>query len=411
MKIISIVAFLSFLSMSFNYEIAEEESVFEKMVCPAFLVFENVAYLADMTFELPCNCKPEEVNSVVWYFQKDLGHNETRVLTDFNGTKIIDSSDIKTGSDIMNRFAIRMFSLIIFQSQVEDSGHYICGSAKGDFFYGYDIDVQPSEGAHLAFIDIDQKPLSDMETATYKIFSSFWAWGKCDRCDIRGEQTRIGLCYFKSQYLFTRYRTPMPHVVSCGSAAIPRRFRGILNVRKTEVVVRSCYEPCPKTPSPLEGKHSIFEVVSALEEKQLNLAVPIQYYSHPLGYPLTLMCPGTRPEHSVAWDKSTFQLYRSQYMAGVNKSMRVFIDHGNHLRFKYIEHDDKGIYYCWQQGKKVAGFRLSISYRSKRARKFSDPETQFAFKTVLTSYIFITAIFIVLHLLKCVRYFFKIPHN
>lgn len=45
-----------------SYEEPEEEvDVFERKACPAFLTFINVAYLAGVTVELPCHCKPKQV--------------------------------------------------------------------------------------------------------------------------------------------------------------------------------------------------------------------------------------------------------------------------------------------------------------------------------------------------------------
>ncbi|XP_008927581.2 Ig-like V-type domain-containing protein FAM187A [Manacus vitellinus] len=115
------------------FAIEKKGDVFKKMACLAFLTFENVAYLADMTFKLPCKCKPKEVSSVIWYFQKNLHGHETTVLMDFNGTMVLDSSHVRAGSDLLKRFSIRMFSLIMFRAQVRDSGHYPCGSKEGRF--------------------------------------------------------------------------------------------------------------------------------------------------------------------------------------------------------------------------------------------------------------------------------------
>ncbi len=118
------------------------KDIFASRACPAFLVFDSAAFLADMTIDLPCHCKPEETHSVVWYYQKQVGSMNTKVLTDFEGTTVVESSKVGRGSDLRSRFSIRLFSLLIFRVQKADSGHYICGTASGEFFYGYDVDIQ-----------------------------------------------------------------------------------------------------------------------------------------------------------------------------------------------------------------------------------------------------------------------------
>lgn len=390
----------------FGFAIIEKEDVFKKNACPAFLMFENAAYLADMSFELSCHCKPEDINSVVWYFQKSMGSQQTRVLTDFDGNLIVDSSHIKAGSDMLRRFSIRMFSLIVFRVQVEDSGHYICGTKKGDFFYGYDVDVQPSKGITVAFIDKDQHPQEDLEKKRFMIFTTFWDWTKCNRCDVRGEQRRIGLCYINSTYLFRRYHTTPADVASCGSSSVPKQFRKHVQNRKPEVVIRSCMILCKAKVA--EGREtSLSNIISKLEEKPWLSNIPVQFHRQTLGRGLIISCPGARPEHSVAWDKDSTRLYLSSFLTGVNKTMRVFIDHGNHLHIRFAQKDDRGTYYCWREGQVVAGFRLSIIYESRHRRTLDDPETQYAIKVILTSYVLITIVFAAIHFVRCCLYVFK----
>lgn len=389
------------------FAIVEKEDVFKKTPCPAFLMFENAAYLADMSFELPCNCKPEEATSVVWYWQKNMGSRQTRVLTDFDGTLIVDSSSIKVGSDMFRRFSIRMFSLIVFRVQVEDSGHFICGTKKGDFFYGYDIDVQASKGIDIAFTDRDQHPNEERVEMQFVVYTVFWDWTTCNRCDVRGEQRRIGLCYVKSVYLLRRYRTTMAEVASCGSSSIPRQFQGIIQHRKPEVVIRSCTKPCGKRKSSQKGEASISDVISKLGEKPWVPDVPVQFHKQSLGSGVIIACPGARPEHAVAWDKDTTRLYLTRYLTGVNRSMRVFIDHGNHLHIRFAQMSDRGTYYCWREGRMVAGFRLSVVYESRRRRSLDDPETLYAVKVIATSYVLITVLFAVIHVVRCCLYAFR----
>ncbi|XP_027865893.1 Ig-like V-type domain-containing protein FAM187A isoform X2 [Xiphophorus couchianus] len=138
-------------SVVWSFEAPEEKKdVFSSTACPAFLTFTNAAYIAGVTVELPCHCKPEEVQSVVWFFRKHWSSfDETRALTDNHGNKLLDTSQVPHSSDLRSRFSIRMFSLLIFKAGPEDSGLYICGSAHKDFFYGYDLDIQ--EAPTLSF--------------------------------------------------------------------------------------------------------------------------------------------------------------------------------------------------------------------------------------------------------------------
>ncbi|XP_065603690.1 Ig-like V-type domain-containing protein FAM187A [Cyrtonyx montezumae] len=379
----------------------EKEDIFKRMVCPAFLMFDNAAYLADMTFELPCNCKPEEVSNVIWYFQKNMGGQETTILTDFSGNMVVDSGHIHVGSDVLKRFTIRMFSLIVFRAQVSDSGHYLCGTKKGDFFYGYDVDVQPSKGIKVAFLDIGQHVRDDYTGKAFSLFTTFWDWTKCDRCGVRGEQRRIGLCYVQSTRLHPRYRTVLHNVTSCGSKAVPPGLQRSIRHRKPEVAIRSCMATCPQEDNPQEGVKAIYNVIHKLGRKPWLPQVPTQFYKHPVGEDLVIACPGARPEHAVAWDKGSVRLYRSRYLVGVSKTMRIFIDHGNHLHIRRVDFDDKGTYYCWREGKLVAGLQLRVIYVAKRRRSLSDPETIYIIKAIGVSYVFIVAIFIGIHVCRC----------
>ncbi|NXA12169.1 F187A protein, partial [Sapayoa aenigma] len=383
------------------FAIEQKGDVFKRMACPAFLMFENVAYLADMTFELPCKCKPEEVSSVVWYFQKNLRSHETTVLTDFNGTVVVDSSHIRAGSDLLKRFSIRMFSLIVFRAQVRDSGHYLCGSKEGNFFYGYDVDVQPTRHTTLAFLDSDQHVQDDYKEKQFSLFTTFWDWTGCDRCGVRGEQRRIGLCFVQSTQLNPRYRTSLPNVTSCGSRGVPSHFQSLFRLRSPEVAVRSCLAPCPPKEVPEEGVQSISNIIYKLGEKPDVPRVPIQYHNQPARTDLVIACPGARPEHAVAWDKDSVRLYRSQHLVGVRKGLRVFIDHGNHLHILRVRRSDRGTYFCWRQGEMVAGFRLSVTFGARRRRGPRDPESIFVMKVVGISFCVITGIFFLAHLCRC----------
>ncbi|XP_072342331.1 Ig-like V-type domain-containing protein FAM187A [Scyliorhinus torazame] len=390
-----------------EFVIEEKEDIFKIQSCPAFLMFQNAAYLADMTFELPCLCKPEDVTSVVWYYQKDLGKGHTKVLSDFHGTKILDASQLRAGLDIQSRFRILMFSLLVLNAQPQDSGHYMCGSVKGDYFYGYDIDVQSYKNAHITFKEKEEKPMLDVETKTYKVFTSYWNWTVCDRCGVRGEQRRIGLCYIRSPYLYFRYKKILTNVVSCGSGAVPRRYQHILKKRKTEIMIRSCFVPCATRYPSIEGEKFIFDVFGFTNDKNKKTPqVPVQTHIHAIGYPLTIACPDARAEHAVAWDKGRRPLYREEYMVGVNRSMRLYIDQGNHLVFRAIQLNDIGTYYCWREGQLMAGIRLRIGLPPRIHRNFTDEESIFAMQTILSTYFILTLIFIFLKCMKCCNYYF-----
>lgn len=84
-----------------------------------------------------------QVQTVVWFFRKHLDNSkETRALTDHHGNKLLDPGSVPHSGDLRSRFSIRLFSLLIFRAAPEDSGIYICGSTRKDFFYGYDLDIQ-----------------------------------------------------------------------------------------------------------------------------------------------------------------------------------------------------------------------------------------------------------------------------
>ncbi|KAM6312145.1 Ig-like V-type domain-containing protein FAM187A [Podargus strigoides] len=401
-RLLGATVLLCLVDVLHSFAIEEKEDVFKRMVCPAFLMFDNAAYLAGMTFELPCRCKPEEISSVVWYFQKNMGSRKMTVLTDFAGTMIVDSGHIHTGSDLLKRFSIRMFSLIVFQAQVTDSGHYLCGTEKGDFFYGYDVDVQPTNHITVTFVDRGQHVQDDYTEKLFSLFTTFWDWTRCDRCGVRGEQRRIGLCYMRSAQLHPRYRTAMPNVTSCGSRAVPLRFQHAGLLRRPEVAIRSCLTPCQKEKVPREGMQAISNVISKVGKKSWVPNVPTQFHSHPVGSDLTIACPGARPEHAVAWDKGSFRFYRSRYLIGLNRSTRVFIDHGNHLHIQKVRVSDGGTYFCWREGKMVAGFRLSTTYEQRRRRSLYDPETTYALTIIGISYGIISVVFIVIHVCRWV---------
>ncbi|XP_052612133.1 Ig-like V-type domain-containing protein FAM187A [Peromyscus californicus insignis] len=393
------------------FEIVEKENIFQRTPCPAFLMFDNAAYLADMSFELPCHCKPEDVSAVVWYYQKHLGSSHTTVLTDFDGRLLTEAAHVRVGSSMLVRFSIRMFSLLVFRAQPEDSGLYFCGTRKGDYFYAYDVDIQSNEGMVATFKDRGQEPLPDEYYGSLHVFTTFWEWTPCDRCGVRGEQWRLGLCYLQNPDLSPRYLKTMPDVVSCGSRAVPRKLHIKTRDHTPELLIQSCLVSCEKRHQIRKGMLTIYNYVSKVGSRPWLPQVPIQFHQQRLGHGLIISCPGARPEHAVAWDKDHQPLYRTQYLKGVNRSMRVFIDHGNHLHIRFTRLSDRGIYYCWRQGLRIAGFRLGVTSRGRYPASLSDPETRTAVELTLLGYLLITAVFVTIHLCRCCCYAFRCCPN
>lgn len=383
------------LSTVTAYEASEDkEDIFDMRACPAFLVFDNAAYLSDMTIELPCHCKPEEAHSVVWYYQKQLGSGDIRALTDFEGTSVLDSSHAAaSGSELRSRFSIRLFSLVVFRAQQSDSGHYICGTASGQFFYGYDVDVQEATRISFPWTKKRRGPaVRSGGKVLFQVFMSFWSWTVCDRCGVRGEQTGVGLCYVQSDYLKARYRLGVDGITSCGSSAVPDTLGLEKESYGAELRVRSCTVPCPLKP-PIVSEHQALLEFIGYGETDEKATIPIYYHNHPVDTSLILSCPGARPEHAVAWDRGAVPLYRTQYLEGQNQSARIFIDTGHHLHFQPVRQEDGGTYYCWLQGKYAAEIRLLVYVQLGHKRTVSDPESIYAMKIVLICYAVFTAVF------------------
>ncbi|KAM9457332.1 Ig-like V-type domain-containing protein FAM187A [Clarias gariepinus] len=373
----------------------DKEDIFTTRSCPAFLVFDNAAFMADMTVELPCHCKPADVLSVVWYYQKHLSPNSARVLTDFSGTAITDSSKVGSEVNLRERFSIRLFSLLIFRAQHSDSGHYVCGTASGQFFYGYDVDIQVS--INILFPETLDKPAAPQELKSnpnqqFQVFTSYWPWSVCDRCDVRGEQVRVGLCYVKSDYLQVRYIHQVKNVISCGSSAVPLHFGLSGTGYGAELNVRACESFCPPKPPVNPQRQALLEFLGY--SNPASPGVPVYYHNQPSNTDLILSCPKARPEHAVAWDKGSTPLYLSQYMYGVDTNQRVFIDLGHHLHFRPVRTEDKGTYHCWIQGRKAAEIRLGVFKELGRRRGLLDPESLFGLRFILQCYAGLTAVFL-----------------
>ncbi|KAM6929518.1 Ig-like V-type domain-containing protein FAM187A [Lycodopsis pacificus] len=384
-----------------SYEAPEDkQDAFATKACPAFLTFTNAAYLAGGTVELPCHCKPQQIKSVVWFFRKHRsGSKDTRALTDHHGNRLLDPNRIPHGGQLRSRFSIRLFSLLIFRVEPDDSGIYICGSADKDFFYGYDLDIQ--EARTLSFLPRTlskgmskrRKGLGSTEPL-YRVFTSFRPWSVCDRCGVPGEQVRAGLCYVHSQYLHIRYRRANQTVTSCGSGAVPRAFGQLKqSAVRAKLQVKSCQVTCQAQAPP---SSKIIALMAFLGYNSL----PVFYLSHAADRILTLGCPGARANMAVAWDRGVEPIYRSERLTGPNlrtTSPRLLIDTGHHLVFQPAKTQDSGVYYCWLQGHKAAEIRLLVYAHLGRGQSVtSHPDFWKALKTVLRSYAVMTAVFCLL---------------
>ncbi|KAK5863974.1 hypothetical protein PBY51_000953 [Eleginops maclovinus] len=399
-----------------SYEAPEDkQDVFAGKACPAFLTFTNAAYLVGVTVELPCHCKPEQIQSVVWFFRKHLGGSkETRALTDHHGNSLLDLRSVPHSGDLRSRFSIRLFSLLIFRAGLDDSGIYICGSVHKDFFYGYDLDIQ--EARTLSFTPrlirestskkkTERKDLGSSQPL-YRVFISFRPWTVCDRCGVPGEQVRVGLCYVHSLYLHVRYRRANQTVASCGSGAVPKGF-GQLKQRRAgaELEVKSCQVTCQTQAGGYSKIRALMEFLG-YNSASSSVEVPVFYLNHPADRLLVFGCPGAHPNMAVAWDQGTKPIYRDEHLAGLNLSTtppRLMIDTGHHLVFKPAKTQDSGIYYCWLQGQPAAEIHLLVYAHLGRGQSVtSHPDFQIAIKTVLKSYAVMTAVFCLLLLGRAV---------
>ncbi|XP_062271239.1 Ig-like V-type domain-containing protein FAM187A [Scomber scombrus] len=394
-----------------SYEAPEDkQDVFASRACPAFLTFTNAAYLSGVTVELPCHCKPQQMQTVVWFFRKHLGSwKETRVLTDHHGNKLLDTSQVPHSGDLRSRFSIRLFSLLIFRAGPDDSGIYICGSTHKDFFYGYDLDIQ--EAHMLSFTQrlasnsrvhkkLKERKEPGSNKPLYRVFTSFRPWSVCDRCGVPGEQVRVGLCYVHSNFLHVRYRRANQTVASCGSGAVPKAFRSLKQNRvDAKLEVKRCEVMCEKEAPPPSKLHAVMSFLG-FSSASMPAEVPVLYLSRPADRVLALGCPGARPNMAVAWDRGSEPIYRSEHLAGRKVGAtrpRLLIDTGHHLVFTPAKTKDSGIYHCWLQGRQAAEIRLLVYAHLGRGQSvISHPEFPLAVKTVLKSYAVMTAVFCLL---------------
>ncbi|XP_003977925.2 Ig-like V-type domain-containing protein FAM187A isoform X1 [Takifugu rubripes] len=402
-----LLSFLLFLCCPglWSYEAPiDKQDVFAKNACPAFLTYRNVAFLSGVTVELPCRCKPEMVQSVTWFYRKHLDTSkDTRALTDHHGNKLVDPSGVLHSRSLQSRFSIRLFSLLIFRAGPDDSGVYVCGSSQGDYFYGYDLDIQEaqkidfiqrfSSGAPSAEPDAVERPGS--ARSWYRLFTSFRPWSVCDRCGIPGEQIRIGLCYIRSHALHVRYRGAHQKVVSCGSGGKPKAFRRMKRSGAgAKMEVRNCEVICPSPPAPSSRILSLLSFIGLNSVAQL-WDLPVYHLNHPAKHLLTLGCPGAQANMAVAWDKGSKPIYRSKHLLGGDASShRLYLDAGHHLVFNPATVQDSGIYTCWLQGRPAAQLYLLVYAHLGHGQSVtSHREFPSALRSTLKSYTVMTAVF------------------
>lgn len=99
-----------------------------------------------------CGVLLVQVKSVVWFFRRlGDGWQQTKPLTDLQGSRLLEPQQVLQGSSMQSRFSVRLFSLLLFRARPQDAGIYICGSASGgDFFYAYDLDIQEAQMLSVA---------------------------------------------------------------------------------------------------------------------------------------------------------------------------------------------------------------------------------------------------------------------
>ncbi|XP_072269831.1 Ig-like V-type domain-containing protein FAM187A [Pyxicephalus adspersus] len=402
-KLFCFLLFLTAISMVRSAEIREQEVKYNRDSCPAIPSFDSVAYGTDMNIELPCHCMTDVNTPVFWYYKKSASSTKIRLLTPTSKQGFQ-----KTSHNLRSKISTTKRNVIIHKARVVDTGLYICGSSDGMFFWGYDVDVQDTTNAYVAFQSHHEHPLPHLITKHFTAFTAFWDWGTCDRCDVPGEQRSVGLCYVTSRYLDPRFKMTENGVASCGSDAVPKNFKGELSDRRPEIYIRNCQSPCHERKPGFIGtiKHWINKLGKLKEYIPFIPRAPTEKHSHMFGDSLTLACPGARPTDAVAWDKGKKRLYKSDYLIQ-EKKKRIYIDHGNNLNFQRVSFSDKATYYCWVQGKLRAGIKLTVQADPVEQRSFYDPGSIEAMKIIGSSLALFTIIFVAIHCLKCTTYNFR----
>ncbi|XP_002935597.3 Ig-like V-type domain-containing protein FAM187A [Xenopus tropicalis] len=408
MKLFYIIFIFIWITFKTTASESDEKADSLKQNCPGILMFEQTAFLQDMSVELPCRCKPDKITAVIWFYKRHLNSKDVTLIKDSQDKVMVDDSSSKREADLYARFDVVDHDLLIVRSHPDDSGIYICGSKTGEFFYGYELDIQKNSDARVIFSDKEENPIPDFITDEFQAYTSLGKWSPCDRCGVRGEQTKIGLCYVNSKYINPRYQVKDTDV-SCGSDAIPERFKPLIANRTAEIFVRSCEAPCDKNRTGILGKvvNAANNVAGYLKNRFGFLPIhklPTQKHVSPLGGKVTITCPGSKPEDAVAWDKDKERLYRTEFLIGIRKYMNVFIDHGNNLHIKFAQFSDKGLYTCWLNGKRQASFELNVSKKPPVRRKLTDTESIFAIKVIGFCFLACTVLFFLICSIRCCCY-------
>ena len=83
------------------------------------------------------------------------------------------------------------------------------------------------------------------------------------------------------------------------------------------------------------------------------------YLNRPANQVVTLGCPGSRPQHAVAWDRGSEPIYRSKHLKASNltsTSPRMHLDVAGHLVFRPAHLEDSGNQSAANQGQFLIGW-------------------------------------------------------
>ncbi|CAM9733456.1 unnamed protein product [Lampetra fluviatilis] len=366
--------------------------------CPATLSFVSAAFLSGSAMELPCRCKPEDaLRGVTWFYYRELpGWFSSRpvVLSDRSGTRILDRDAMS--ADLTSRFSILLFNLVILESRPSDSGHYICGSSDGDFYFAYEVVVQFTGSARLVLLDREEQPRPELTVKgvhnKVTVFTAWSGWTPCDRCGRPGEMINAGVCMVSGSVITSakkaragapRYVSEVPGgPVGCGSLAAPRFALLAARSRPPEILVRGCRDTCASTGNAVQDVHAALRELMGLGpvgvtklQNRVTLARHVE-----------LSCPGGSPQSAVGWDRDGQPLLRSVFSRTRGRELeatefgRVTLDNNNHLHILNAKRRDAGRYSCWLAGRMVAELEVTVTPKNRTRRRLDprDPELKAA---------------------------------
>ncbi|XP_061407345.1 Ig-like V-type domain-containing protein FAM187A isoform X2 [Lethenteron reissneri] len=404
--------------------------------CPATLSFVSAAFLSGSAMELPCRCKPEDaLRGVTWFYYRELpGWFSSRpvVLSDRSGTRILDRDAMS--ADLTSRFSILLFNLVILDSRPSDSGHYICGSSDGDFYFAYEVVVQFTGSARLVLLDREEQPRPELTVKgvhnKVTVFTAWSGWTPCDRCGRPGEMINAGVCMVSGSVITSakkgapRYVSEVPGgPVGCGSLAAPRFALLAARSRPPEILVRGCRDTCASTGSAVQDVHAALRELMGLGpvgvaklQNRVTLARHVE-----------LSCPGGSPQWSVwraavagcrgfefacslspwiflqsavGWDRDGQPLLRSVFSRTRGRELeatefgRVTLDNNNHLHILNAKRRDAGRYSCWLAGRMVAELEVTVTPKNRTRRRLDprDPELKAALAALWRLYAALCAV-------------------